>query len=106
MCEKLMSIPKKGTIMICQTWYTSLNCKSVVIEKARQFHACAFIAIHNQWDLTRMREIDDFFSMTTDLQFIQLWMPSTRVPDSILSQPKPTQSDHVIVTRVTRMNMY
>ena len=29
--------------------------------KGRQFHACAFSAIQNQWDLTRMREIDDFF---------------------------------------------
>ena len=39
----------------------TLNCKSVVIEKGRQFHACAFIAIQNQWDLTRMRAIDDLF---------------------------------------------
>ena len=39
----------------------TLNCRSVVREKGRQFHACAFIAIQNQWDLTRMREIDDFF---------------------------------------------
>ena len=39
----------------------TLICRSVVIEKGRQFRACAFIAIQNQWDLTRMREIDDFF---------------------------------------------
>ena len=40
---------------------STLICRSVVIEKGRQFHACAFIAIQNQYDLTRMREIDYLF---------------------------------------------
>ena len=49
------------SVHFCALIPFTLNCRSVVIEKGHQFHACAFIAIQNQWDSTRMRQIDDLF---------------------------------------------